>query len=98
MRFWLHLAAVMEQAGRRIVSESMSEVIDASLVWTALKSTSGSASRPRGLRVPIDGGVQYASGRYRTMAADLGITTPMSLRSVNGFLAPVTWVNSRSAA
>lgn len=29
----------------------------------------------KGLRVPIDREVQYASGRYRTMAADLGITT-----------------------
>lgn len=78
---WLYLAAVMDLAGRRIVGWSMSETIDATLVCTALKSAWWQRKPPKGLLVHSDRGAQYARGRYRALAADLGITMSMSRKA-----------------
>lgn len=78
---WLYLAAVMDLAGRRIVGWSMSETIDATLVCTALKSAWWQRKPSKGLLVHSDRGAQYASGRYRALAADLGITMSMSRKA-----------------
>jgi transposase InsO family protein len=78
---WLYLAAVMDLAGRRIVGRSMSETIDATLVCTALKSAWWLRKPAKGLLVHTDCGSQYAGGRYRALAAELGITMSMSRRT-----------------
>ncbi|WP_225783007.1 IS3 family transposase [Xenophilus sp. Marseille-Q4582] len=78
---WLYLAAVMDLAGRRIVGWSMSETIDATLVCTALKSSWWQRKPPKGLLVHSDRGAQYASGRYRALVAELGITMSMSRKA-----------------
>ncbi|WP_114472704.1 IS3 family transposase [Pseudorhodoferax soli] len=78
---WLYLAAVMDLAGRRIVGWSMSENIDATLVCTALKSAWWLRKPAKGLLVHTDRGSQYAGGRYRALAAELGITMSMSRRA-----------------
>ena len=78
---WLYLAAVMDLAGRRTVGWSMSENIDATLVCTALKSAWWLRKPAKGLLVHTDRGSQYAGGRYRALAAELGITMSMSRRA-----------------
>ncbi|VTY38389.1 Integrase core domain protein [Xylophilus ampelinus] len=78
---WLYLAAVMDLASRRIVGWSMSEALDATLVCTALKSAWWQRKPARGLLVHTDRGSQYASGRYRALAADLDITMSMSRKA-----------------
>lgn len=78
---WLYLAAVMDLASRRIVSWSMSEAIDATLVCAALKSAWWQRRPAAGLLVHTDRGSHYASGQYRALAADLGITMSMSRRA-----------------
>ncbi len=78
---WLYLAAVMDLAGRRIVGWSMSDAIDATLVCTALKSAWWLRKPAKGLLVHTDRGSQYAGGRYRALAAELGITMSMSGRA-----------------
>ena len=100
---WLYLAAVMDLAGRRIVGWSMSETIDATLVCTALKSAWWQRKPSKGLLVHSDRGAQYASGRYRALAADLGITMSMSRKANAWDNAPTPrakryrdWVAARS--
>lgn len=78
---WLYLAAVMDLAGRRIVGWSMSEVIDATLVCTALQSAWWQRKPGKGLLVHTDRGSQYASGQYRALAAELGINMSMSRKA-----------------
>lgn len=75
---WLYLAAVMDLASRRIVGWSMSETIDAKLVCAALRSAYWQRKPTVGLLVHTDRGSQYASGQYRALAADFGITMSMS--------------------
>ena len=60
---------------------SMSETIDATLVCTALMSARWQRKPPKGLLVHSDRGAQYASGRYRALATDLGITMSMSRKA-----------------
>lgn len=78
---WLYLAAVMDLAGRRIVGWSMSETIDATLVCTALKSAWWQRKPSKGVLVHTDRGSQYASGQYRALADELGITMSMSRKA-----------------
>ncbi|CAM3779373.1 Integrase, catalytic region [Bordetella tumulicola] len=78
---WLYLAAVMDLAGRRVVGWSMSDSIDANLVCSALRSAWGQRRPATGLLVHTDRGVQYASGQYRALAANMGITMSMSRRA-----------------
>jgi putative transposase len=75
---WLYLAAIMDLASRSIVGWSMSKTMDAQLVCTALKSAVWQRKPPQGLLVHTDRGSQYASGAYRALAADFGITMSMS--------------------
>lgn len=75
---WLYLAAVMDLASRRIVGWSMSQTIDAKLVCAALRSASWQRRPAAGLLVHTDRGSQYASGQYRALTADFGITMSMS--------------------
>jgi putative transposase len=86
---WLYLAAVMDLAGRRIVGWSMSEAIDATLVCTALQSAWWQRKPDKGLLVHTDRGSQYASGRYRALAADLDITMSMSRKGNAWDNAPI---------
>lgn len=78
---WLYLAAVMDLAGRRIVGWSMSATIDAALVCAALKSAWWQRKPEKGPLVHTDRGSQYASGQYRALAAELGVTMSMSRRA-----------------
>ncbi|PWY42809.1 hypothetical protein DK459_29305 [Achromobacter sp. RW408] len=78
---WLYVAAVMHLAGRRIVDWSMSEAIDATQVCTALKSAWWQRKPTKALLVNSDRGPQYASGQYRALTADLGITMSMSRKA-----------------
>lgn len=78
---WLYLAAVLDLASRRIVGWSMSETIDTTLVCTALKSAWWLRKPAKGLLVHTDRGSQYAGGRYRALAAELGITISMSRKA-----------------
>ena len=78
---WLYLAAVLDLASRRIVGWSMSETIDATLVCTALKSAWWQRKPSKGVLVHTDRGSQYASGQYRALADELGITMSMSRKA-----------------
>ncbi|CAB3664072.1 IS3 family transposase ISBvi3 [Achromobacter kerstersii] len=71
----------MDLAGRRIVGWLMSETIDATLVCTALKSAWWLRKPAKGLLVHTDRGSQYAGGRYRALAVELGITMSMSRKA-----------------
>jgi putative transposase len=86
---WLYLAAVMDLAGRRIVGWSMSDVMDATLVCTALQSAWWQRKPDKGLLVHTDRGSQYASGRYRALTADLEITMSMSRKGNAWDNAPI---------
>jgi transposase InsO family protein len=78
---WLHLAAIMNLASRRIVSWSMSERMKAGLVCQALRSAYGLRRPTADLILHSDQGRQYASRAYRRLAADFGMRVSMSRRA-----------------
>jgi transposase InsO family protein len=71
----------MDLASRRIVGWSMSEMIDAKLVYEALRSAHWQRKPSAGLLVHTDRGSQYASHNYRRLAADFAITMSMSRKA-----------------
>ena len=85
---WLYLAIMLDIYSRQVVGWQMSHRIDRHLVCNALQAalvTRGVAKQslnemPIGLMVHSDQGVQYASGDYRNMIRDYGLTQSMSRR------------------
>jgi transposase InsO family protein len=85
---WLYLAVMLDIYSRQVVGWQMSHRIDRHLVCDALQAalmTRGIAKQPLndiliGLMVHSDQGVQYASGDYREMIKDYGLTQSMSRR------------------
>lgn len=85
---WLYLAIMLDIYSRQVVGWQMSKHIDRHLVCDALQAalvTRGIAKQPLsempiGLMVHSDQGVQYASGDYRNMIKDYGLTQSMSRR------------------
>jgi len=85
---WLYLAVMLDLFSRQVVGWQMSHRIDRHLVCDALQAalvTRGMAKQPlsampMGLMVHSDQGVQYASGDYRDIIKDYGLTQSMSRR------------------
>lgn len=80
----LYLAAVLNLVGRRIVGWSMSETIDATLMWTALNSAWWQRTPDKDMLIHTDRVTRCVSGQYRALAAQLGVTMSMS-RKVNAW-------------
>lgn len=77
---WLYLAAILDLASRRIVGWSMSERINADLVYQALQSAYWQRKPSPGLILHSDRGSQYASRAYWHLAASWGLAVSMSRR------------------
>lgn len=75
---WLYLAAVLDVFSRKVVGWSMSELIDAELVKSALHMATTRRLPARGLLHHSDRGVQYASDVYQQAMDDQGIVCSMS--------------------
>lgn len=78
---WLYLACIIDLASRRIVGWSMSHRIKAELVCDALRSAYWRRKPAAGLIMHTDRGSQYASGSYRQLLKDYGMTPSMSRRA-----------------
>ncbi len=74
---WLYLAAILDLASRR----AMSERIDTELVCQALRSACWQRKPAPGLLLHSDRGAQYASRAYRKLAAGFRTTISMSRRA-----------------
>jgi putative transposase len=77
---WLYLATTLELASRRLLSWSMGERHDASLVIDALDAAVAARGRTRmdGTIFHHDRGAEYTSEAFRTACAHLGITQSAS--------------------
>jgi putative transposase len=74
----LYLAAVKDLCSRKIVGWSMNDRMPAELVIDALKMAIGREQPAAGLIHHSDRGSQYASGKFRDLLKDHGITCSMS--------------------
>jgi transposase InsO family protein len=75
---WLYLAVVIDLFSRKVVGWSMSRVIDADLVLSALRMAISRRGPKAGLIVHTDRGSQYACREYRSFIAQHGIVPSMS--------------------
>ena len=75
---WLYLAIVLDLCSRRVVGWSMKHTLDKSLVLDALHMGLVGRRPQLGLLHHSDRGSQYASGGYRDLLAEQGITCSMS--------------------
>ena len=81
---WLYLAVMLDLYSRQVVGWQMSKRIDRHLVCDALQAALVTRGISKGqlndLMVHSDQGVQYASGDYRHMIKEYGLTQSMSRR------------------
>ncbi len=75
---WLYLAIVLDLGSRRVVGWAMKDTLEASLATDALTMALTRRRPGNDLLHHSDRGVQYASGEYRALLADHGITCSMS--------------------
>jgi putative transposase len=75
---WLYLVAVLDVFSRRVIGWAMSQVLDASLVSTALCMALSQRRHSQNLIVHSDRGAQFASAAYRQLLAQHGLTASMS--------------------
>jgi len=77
-RGWLYLVAVLDVFSRRVIGWAMSQLLDASLVITALRMALNQHRHSQNLIVHSDRGAQFASAAYRQVLAQHGLTASMS--------------------
>jgi putative transposase len=75
---WLYLVAVLDVFSRRVIGWAMSQLLDASLVITALRMALNQHRHSQKLIVHSDRGAQFASAAYRQLLAQHGLTASMS--------------------
>ncbi len=75
---WLYLVAVLDVFSRRVIGWAMSQLLDASLVITALHMALNRRRHSHNLIVHSDRGAQFASAAYRQVLAQQGLTASMS--------------------
>jgi putative transposase len=75
---WLYLVAVLDVFSRRVIGWAMSQLLDASLVITALRMALNQRRHSQNLIVHSDRGAQFASAAYRQLLAQHGLTASMS--------------------
>jgi len=75
---WLYLVAVLDVFSRRVIGWAMSQLLDASLVITALHMALNRRRHSHNLIVHSDRGAQFASAAYRQLLAQQGLTASMS--------------------
>jgi transposase InsO family protein len=75
---WLYLVAVLDVFSRRVIGWAMSKLLDASLVISALRMALNRRDYSQNLIVHSDQGRQYASGTYRQILTQHGLTASMS--------------------
>ena len=75
---WLYLVAVLDLFSRRVIGWAMSQVLDASLVSTALRMALSQRRHYQNLIVHSDRGAQFASDAYRQLLTQHGLTASMS--------------------
>jgi putative transposase len=75
---WLYLVAVLDVFSRRVIGWAMSQLLDASLVITALRMALNQRRHSQSLIVHSDRGAQFASAAYRQLLAQHGLTASMS--------------------
>ena len=75
---WLYLVAVLDVFSRRVIGWAMSQLLDASLVITALHMALNRRRHSHNLIVHSDRGAQFASAAYRQLLAQHSLTASMS--------------------
>ena len=75
---WLYLVALLDVFSRRVIGWAMSQLLDASLVITALRMALNQRRHSQNLIVHSDRGAQFASAAYRQLLAQHGLTASMS--------------------
>jgi transposase InsO family protein len=75
---WLYLVVVLDLFSRRVIGWSMHQLLDAPLVTAALRMALRQRARVKNLIVHSDQGRQFASGAYRQLLAQNGLTASMS--------------------
>ena len=75
---WLYLVAVLDVFSRRVIGWAISQLLDASLVITALRMALNRRRHSHNLIVHSDRGAQFASAAYRQVIAQHGLTASMS--------------------
>ena len=75
---WLYLVAVLDVFSRRVIGWAMSQLLDASLVSTALRMALNQRRHSQNLIVHSDRGAQFASAAYRQLLAQHRLTASMS--------------------
>jgi len=78
---WLYLVAVLDVFSRRVIGWAMSQLLDASLVITALRMALNRRRHSQNLIIHSDRGAQFASAAYRQLLAQHGLTASMSRKS-----------------
>ena len=75
---WIYLAVILDVCSRKVVGWAMGISLETTLVREALHRAQKQRRPSPGLLHHSDRGVQYASGAYRALLADLKITPSMS--------------------
>ena len=75
---WLYLVAVLDVFSRRVIGWAMSQLLDSSLVSTALRMALSQRRHSQNLIVHSDRGAQFASAAYRQLLAQHCLTASMS--------------------
>ena len=81
---WIYLAVILDACSRKVVGWAMGISLEATLVTEALKRAQKERCPAPGLLHHSDRGVQYASGAYRALLAQLKIVPSMS-RAANPY-------------
>lgn len=83
---WLYLAVMLDLFSRQVVDWQMGKRIDRHLVCDALQAALVARGVSKGqlndLMAHSDQGVQYASGDYRKLIAELVCYTPLFLKDI----------------
>lgn len=77
---WLYLAVVLDLATRRVIGWAMRHTLERGLTLDALGMAIERRRPAPGVLVHTDRGSQYASGDYRALLAEHGMTCSMSRR------------------
>ncbi len=75
---WLYLAAVLDLFSRRVIGWAMGSSQDETLIEAAFRMALLGRHPRAGLLFHSDRGSQYTSDAYRSLLADVGVTTSMS--------------------
>jgi putative transposase len=75
---WLYLVTVLDVFTRRVIGWAMSQLLDTSVVSTALRMALSQRCYSQKLIIHSDRGAQFASAAYRQLLSQHGLTASMS--------------------